>query len=315
MTTLCEAIDHYVAWQRDHGTKFVSGAYLLNQFRKQLDEGFDCDAVTESQVRAFLAGNGTLTRSRATRYGVLTGFYRFAISRGYASRSPLPDNEPKRPRSAPPYIFAKEELQRLFNAVEESRRNARKLDAATFRTLILLLYGTGLRRGEACCLTMADVDLSTAVLTVRDTKFYRSRLVPVGSQLADALQGYATRRATRQLSAGMASSFFANRDGTPLSGATVYDAFAELLRTAGIAARNDGRRAPCVHSLRHSFAVHRLTSWYRQGADVQRLLPVLATYLGHQDLNGTQIYLSMTPELLHEASRRFEQFVHGESNE
>ena len=315
MTTLCEAIDHYVAWQRAHGTKFVSGAYLLNQLCKQLDEGIDCDAVSQSQVRAFLAGNGPLTRSRATRYGALTGFYRFAISRGYASRSPLPDKEPKRPRSAPPYIFAREELQRLIDAVEDSRRHARKLDADTFRTLLVLLYGTGLRRGEACRLTVADVDLSAAVLTVRDTKFYRSRLVPVGSQLADALRSYATRRATRKMSAGMASSFLANQDGSPLSGSTVHGAFAELLRTTGFAARDDGRRAPCVHSLRHSFAVHRLTSWYQQGADVQRLLPVLSTYLGHRDLNGTQIYLSMTPELLQEASCRFEQFVQGESNE
>jgi len=70
-----------------------------------------------------------------------------------------------------------------------------------------------------------------------------------------------------------------------------------------------------VHSLRHTFAVHRLTSWYRQGADVQRLLPVLSTLLGHRDLNGTQIYLSMTPELLHEASQLFERYVHGESDE
>ena len=206
-------------------------------------------------------------------------------------------------------------MKRIFGVIDECRRDARKLDADTFRTLILLLYGTGLRRGEACRLTLADVDLSEAVLTVRDTKFYKSRLVPVGPRLADVLRTYASRRAGRPMPAGIASNFLANRDGSPINGSSVRRAFAEILRAAGIPARDDGCGAPCVHSLRHSFAVHRLTSWYRQGADVQRLLPVLSTYLGHQDLNGTQVYLSMTPELLQEASRRFEQYVHGECNE
>ena len=315
MTTLREAIDHYIAWHRTHGTKFVSGAYLLNSFCRDFDQEIECDAVTEAQVGVFLAGNGPLTRSRATRYGALAGFYRYAISRRYASCSPLPNNEPPRPRSAAPYIYSHEELNKLFGAIDECRRGARKLDADTFRTLILVLYGTGLRRGEACRLTLGDVDLCVAVLTVRDTKFRKSRLVPVGPQLADTLQAYASRRAARQMPAGMASTFLANRDGSPVDGSSVHRAFSELLRAACIHAGNNGCGSPCVHSLRHTFAVHRLTSWYRQGADVQRLLPILSTYLGHRDLNGTQVYLSMTPELLQEASRRFEQYVDGESDE
>jgi len=315
MTTLRDAIDHYIAWQRSHGVKFVSGAYLLNSFCRDFHEDTECDAVIEAQVRAFLAGNGPLSRSRATRYGALAGFYRYAISRRYASRSPLPVNEPPRPRSAPPYIYSDDELKRIFGVIDECRRDARKLDADTFRTLILLLYGTGLRRGEACRLTLADVDLAEAVLTVRDTKFYKSRLVPVGPRLADVLQTYASHRAGRPMPAGIASNFLANRDGSPINGSSVRRAFAEVLRAAGIHARDDGRGAPCVHSLRHTFAVHRLTSWYRQGADVQRLLPVLSTLLGHRDLNGTQVYLSMTPELLHEASQLFERYAHGESDE
>ncbi|MCY4320111.1 MAG: tyrosine-type recombinase/integrase [Alphaproteobacteria bacterium] len=315
MTILRDAIDHYIAWQRSHGVKFVSGAYLLNSFCRRFHEDIECDAVIEAQVRAFLAGNGPLTRSRATRYGALAGFYRYAISRRYASCSPLPVNEPPRPRSAPAYIYSHDELKRIFGVIDECRRDARKLDAETFRTLILLLYGTGLRRGEACRLTVADVDLAEAVLTVRDTKFYKSRLVPVGPRLADVLRTYASHRAGRPMPAGIASNFLANRDGSPINGSSVRRAFAEVLRAAGVHAGDDGRGAPCVHSLRHSFAVHRLTSWYRQGADVQRLLPVLSTLLGHRDLNGTQVYLSMTPELLHEASQLFERYAHGESDE
>src|SRR5581483_4678605 len=115
-----------------------------------------------------------------------------AISRGHASCSPLPDNEPKSPVRAPPYIYSRDELRRLLDPtnVEISRRCAVQLDAATFRTLLLLLYGAGLRFSEATGLTLADVDLAEDVLNIRATKFYKSRLVPIGPQLATVLASY-----------------------------------------------------------------------------------------------------------------------------
>ena len=113
-----------------------------------------------------------------------------------------------------------------------------------------------------------------------------------------------------------ASTVLANLDGTPLVGDTARDVFSRLLKAAGIRRDgNDGRRAPCLHSLRHAAAVHRLESWYRQGADVQRLLPALSTWLGHDSLDGTRVYLSMTPELLQEASVRFDRHVNGGGHE
>ena len=122
-------------------------------------------------------------------------------------------------------------------------------------------------------------------------------------------------RANRPFPQGRASTFLANMDGTPLHKDTVYNAFVRLLRHAGIESTDDSRQAPRLHSLRHSFAVHRLTDWYRQGADVQRLLPVLSTYLGHARLRHTQVYLSMTPELLHQAALRFEHYAGGDNDE
>ena len=217
--------------------------------------------------------------------------------------------------SAPPYIYSHDELRRLFNAIEVSLKPAVKLDAFTFRTLLLLLYGAGLRRGEAIGLTIRDVDLTEAVLTVRDSKFYKSRIVPVGTQLANALTTYGTSRFERPLPAGNDSAFLAHRDGTPLSRYTIQKFFVRVRIAAGIHATDGTRLSPCLHSLRHSFAVHRVTSWYRQGADVQRLLPVLSTYLGHSNLAGTQIYLSMTPDLLQQASSRLESYVRGENDD
>ena len=311
---LRDAVNQYVAWRKAHGTKFAAGASTLQRFLKTIEAEIACDAVTSAQVSAFLAGNGRLTRYRADKYWVLCGFYRYAVSRGYATSSPLPDNEPKPPPSLPPYIYSHDELRRLLGGTSVCSRRAFKLDAHTLRALLLLLYGAGLRRGEAFRLTLADVNLSAAVLTVRETKFYKSRLVPTGPQLTDELKAYATLRADRPLPSGMQSSFLAYLDGTPLASSTVLQAFARLLQVAGISRNDSTRKSPCLHSFRHTFAVHRLTAWYREGADVQRLLPMLSTYLGHKDPSGTQVYLTMTPELLQQASSRLERYVRGEKN-
>ena len=314
---LREAVDQYVAWQRSHGARFGTSACLLHQFRSSLPERTRCDTVTEDEVRRFLDGDSPLTRSRANKYGALAGFYRYAISRGHAARTPLPpaEGEPRQPPSAPPYIYSREELECLFATIEPSFRHATRLDGDTFRTLLLVLYGAGLRAGEAVGLAMHDVTPADALLTVRNAKFHKSRLVPVAPRLADALQAYAERRSERPLPAGMDSTFLANRNGTPVCQSTAASAFSRLLKAGGICRRDDGRRAPCLHSLRHSAAVHRVTAWYREGADVQRLLPALSTWLGHADLEGTKVYLSMTPDLLQEASVRFDGYVNGGDHE
>lgn len=305
-----DAIEQYILWRRSLGAKFATQSFYLRHFLKGVDGGVGCDEITPEQVRAFIAGAGPLTSTRAHKYSALAGFYRYAISRGYATRRPLPDNEPKPPRPAPPYVYSHEELRRLLDGLERHARRARQIDADTLRTLILLLYGAGLRAGEARRLTLADVDLKESVLTVRRSKFFKTRLVPAGPQLAGVLAAYAGRRTRRPLPEGRNSSFLANRDGTPLVKRSVDGSFALLLRRVGIHGV-EGCLRPGLHSLRHTFAVHRVTAWYREGADVQRLLPVLSTYLGHARLSDTQVYLSMTPELLQEASLRLERHARG----
>jgi site-specific recombinase XerD len=180
------------------------------------------------------------------------------------------------------------------------------VQAATLHTLVLLLYGAGLRLCEAINLDRADVEADLAVLTIHQTKFGKTRLVPLGCQLASALAQYAARgpkRAARQ------APFFTTPTGTRLKQRTVQGCFRRVCDQAGIRRSDTRRFQPRLHDLRHTFAVHRLVSWYQQGADVQRLLPQLSTYLGHTSLACTQVYLSLTPELLAEASTRFERYV------
>jgi site-specific recombinase XerD len=314
--TLREAIEQYILWRQAHGAKFTTGANLLRHFLRYADRDATCDAVTTTQVLAFLPGKGALTRHRENKYYVLAGFWRHAISRGHATRSPLPNSEPKSPPRTPPHIYSRDELRRLLDpaTVEISRRGAIQFDTVTFRTLLLLLYGAGLRFSEATGLTLADVDLTEDVLTIRATKFYKSRLVPIGPQLATVLANYMPLRRRGGLAQGEASFLLANRNGTRLASSTVQAAFDALRRIAEVHGTAGGRQIPRLHDLRHSFAVHSLTAWYRQGAEVQRLLPVLSTYLGHSDLEGTKVYLSMTPELLQQASQRFAHYAGGGVN-
>jgi site-specific recombinase XerD len=187
----------------------------------------------------------------------------------------------------------------------KSQQRRSMLESATIRTMIVVYYGAGLRLTEATNLTRADVDLSGSLLTVRNTKFGKTRLVPVGPQLNRVLVQY---NRTRPKGRPADAPFFATRAGGPVPPRMFQREFQSLCDRAGIR-RTDTRRRPRVHDLRHAFAVHRLTFWYQEGADVQRLLHHLSVYLGHVHLRHTQVYLSMTPELLREASQRFERYA------
>lgn len=307
------SIDQYIHWRQAHGAKFANSANLLRQFLRHANGNATCDDVDTGQVLDFLADKGPPTRYRQNKYGALAGFWRYAISRGYSARSPLPLDEPKPAPRTLPYIYSRGELQRLFDPANAAicRHSVTHLDAVTFRTLIILLYGAGLRYGEATKLTLADVDMAEAILTIRDTKFYKTRLVPMGPQLVAVLDGYMTFRRRLSFAEGASALLLSNRDGSPLASSTVQKAFDTLRRVAGIHNASAQRQVPRLHDLRHSFAVHSLTAWYRQGADVQRLLPALSIYLGHSDLEGTKVYLSMTPELLQQAALRFARFAGG----
>ena len=184
-----------------------------------------------------------------------------------------------------------------------------KLEAHCLRALLLLLYGAGLRISEALRLTLGDMDLAERLLTIRETKFYKTRLVPMGSDLTQALTAYLADRCERGHPSPPEAFLLVTRHSLPVSVQLAEDTFKRLCREVGVRRNDDSRFAPRLHDLRHSFAVHRLTACYREGGDVQRLLPQLATYLGHVDIGCTQRYLTLTPELLGQASKRFEQYA------
>ena len=306
---LAQVVADYVTLKQALGMRFRTEARILTAFARALGAVALCD-VTPQAVQAYLAGPGPLTTFWHRKFEALTGFYRFAVGRGYAAGSPLPALVPKRPAPFVPYLYTPAEVQRLLAATARLAAHPRApLPAATVRTLRLLLYGTGLRLGEALALTLADVDLPERLLTIRTSKFYKTRLVPVGSDLAPMLAAYAQVRRRFPRPAGMASAFLALRTGQPLSRGRAEATFRRLRVAAGVQRTDGARYQPRLHDFRHAFAVRRLTAWYHAGADVQRLLPHLATYLGHAGLAGTQRYLTLTPELLTAASQRFAAYA------
>jgi integrase/recombinase XerD len=205
------------------------------------------------------------------------------------------------------YIYSPAELKRLLDTTPAVCGRAVPLEAYVLRALILLLYGACLRLGEALRLTLADVDLDQALLCIRETKFYKTRLVPLGGDLLIAMKHYSEQR-NRTYAEELTSPFFCFRDGRPLSASSVRSAFRRLRAQASVQRKDDASHPPRLLDLRHTGAVHRLLRWYRCGKDFEHLLPALATYLGHVDLHSTQHYLTLTPEILREASLRFERY-------
>jgi integrase/recombinase XerD len=263
-------------------------------------------------VAAFLTGKGPVTGTWHIRYSVLKGFFRFAVSRGHLDKAPLPKELPKRPPTVTPYIYSREELRRLLDAIPSCPRFPSRMEPPTMRAMLLLLYGAGLRRSEVLSLSVADVDLPNGLLTIRGTKFFKTRLVPIGLHLVGVLSDYVRWRTATHPSAEAVSHFFVSRLGTAIPRWTLETAFERLRRYTGVQRSDGGRYQPRLHDLRHTFAVHRLIAWYRQGADVQRLVYHLSVYLGHDDLAHTQVYLTMTPELLQQAGTLFERYARQE---
>jgi site-specific recombinase XerD len=300
------AVDQYVSHKRSLGLQCKTMARILRAFCKTIGD-VNVDEVREESAKAFIYGNGPVTSNLHHKFQVLRGFYRYLLSRGHVTSSPLPTQIPKEPERLIPYIYSREELQGVLKAAEKQSLGCH-LETHTLRALLLLLYGAGLRISEALRLTMADLDIEQRLLTIRETKFDKTRLLPLGPDLSQALTVYLAARYERRHPSPPEAFLLVTRHSLPLSVQLAEDTFKRLCRRVGVRRKDGNRFLPRLHDLRHAFAVHRLTACYREGGDVQRLLPQLSTYLGHVDIDSTQRYLTLTPELLGQASNRFEQY-------
>ncbi len=194
---LSQIVKQYVDFKQSIGMRFITQGVTLKSFCRTLGP-IDITEVTQSSVLAFLGGSGPVTTSWHQKLSTLRGFYRFAIDRGHVASAPMPTTVPKFLGYARPYIYSSEELRCLLSAAQilAARHKAAQgnFQTLTFRTLLLLLYGAGLRISEALSLSVDDVDVRESMLTIRNSKFFRTRLVPIGPKLTAVLQTYANER-------------------------------------------------------------------------------------------------------------------------
>lgn len=302
-------VDQFIAYRRSLGERYETGAYLLRAFCRSLPRGIEIKKIRLRQTTRYLYRKGLVTSAWHGRHNTLKGFFGYAVSRNYLTKVPLPDQVPQHPPPFVPYIYTRAEVRRLLQATGSYQRNRSCMEPETVRVIILLLYATGLRMGEAVALNHADVDLDQSLLTVVRSKFFKSRLVPFSLRLREVLQHYRTQTKAVGRSDDPAAPFFSTRRGTRISSDTLDDSFRRICQQAEVRRKDGASYQPRLHDLRHTFAVHSLISWYRKGKDVQRLLPQLSVYLGHVRLAATQVYLTLTPGLLYEANQRFERYA------
>lgn len=210
-----------------------------------------------------------------------------------------------------PYIYSEVQLIALMNEARALKPTG-SLRPHTYATLIGLLASCGLRPGEAIRLRGTDVEMDSQPprLVIRETKFHKSRLVPVDASTAEALRSYAATR--KRLGSGdLSQRFFVSEAGTPLAYSTVGRTFLGIVRRLGIHG-TAGPIGPNLRCLRHTFAVRRMLDWYSRGLDVNKQLPHLSVYLGHAKPQNTYWYLTATPDLLSKAGTRFESYVNQE---
>jgi len=209
---------------------------------------------------------------------------------------------PRRTRPAP-YIYSQQEVCSIMASARQIGPVG-SLRPAVVSTLIGLLYTTGLRIGEALKLTLADIDLRGKLITVRETKFRKSRYVPLSPPTVHHLARFLRYRKEAGFSTVPTAPVFVNPQGRAYGHPRIVTLFLEIIRNLGIRSR-EGERGPRLHDFRHTFAVNRLALWYREGVNLSAKLPLLSTYLGHTTVTCTEVYLQATAELLEKTGKRF----------
>jgi integrase len=241
----------------------------------------------------------------ARRLSFVRGFARHRSATDPRTQIPPEGLLPYRPKRAQPYLYSTEEIRALLRAALTLPARG-GLRPWTYHCLFGLLSVSGLRIGEARNLELQDVDLQAAVLTIRGTKFGKSRLVPLHASTRHVLADYFARRARCWAKRPVSSHVFVSNWGNRLDVGEIHRTFYALSRQIGLRGPLD-RHGPRIHDLRHRFAGKTLWRWYRTGEDPERRLPILSAYLGHVHVRDTYWYLSAWPELMREAMRRLER--------
>ena len=306
LESLARDIEDFLAFKRALGYSYRRGEATLRSFERfayaQAGRGATgrSKIVLATTLKAFLSRiEGRKAVSAANELGALRQLCLYRRRRDPHGYVPEPGWAPRTESVYLPYIFSREEIHALLDAA--NRHCGRNIPGPMLRTLLLVLYCTGLRFGEAVRLRLSDVDLRRCTFLIRESKG-RTRFVPFGEDLAREITAYLGER-VRIAGAGV-DALFVRKSGSALTLRSASDAVRRLLRQLGLKPAA-GRLGPRPYDFRHAYAVHRLTQWYHDGVDIHARLPWRSAYMGHVNVLGTEVYLHATPELLQLASDRF----------
>lgn len=298
------AIRSHVERMQQLGCRYREGRFLrFDRFLQQREGAASCPVhrLVQEYAESARTASGHLERLKVGRM-VLDSFRRQGEAVQVPKRDRLIVATMLRERRKP-YIFTPEEIQRFLTTALSFSSPKATLRPLTLYTMLVLAYCAGLRMGEIVHLSVGDVQLEEGLIEIRDTKFFKSRRLPLTSSVVEVLRKYLHARTLAGASTADDSPlFWHSKKGYAYI--TANHLLRRVLRKAGLKP-NPGRVGPRIHDLRHTFVVHRMLAWYREGVDVQARLPYLWTYLGHRDLHSTIVYLTVTQELLQQASERF----------
>jgi len=304
MKSLQIAVEDYIALRRSLGFKLDDMAADLTKFASFLEQKAAPYITTALALEWAMQSTDHLPSHWARRLGFVRVFARHWSATDPRTEIPPAGLLPFRPQRARPYLYTEQEIQRLL-AAAKSLSPASGLRPWTYHCLFGLLAVSGLRISEAIKLERQDVDFYQGVLTIRQTKFNKNRLIPLHASTRDVLSEYAEHR-DRLVPNPSSSCFLLNDCGRCLERSAVRRTFYDLSRQIGLRGPAD-HTGPRIHDFRHRFALNTLIQWYRAGEDIERRLPVLSTFLGHAHVGDTYWYLSIHPELMGLATERLEQ--------
>lgn len=298
MSTFEEITAAYIAEKRAVGYKMEKADKVMARIAAlHADMGCKCGELPRELVEAWVAKRpGETETTRLHRMGYIRGLGEYMARMGYEAYV-LPGKQGYPDRgSYSPHIFTDAELGALFAAADELAGDNPACQRAQMALVLRLLYSSGLRSGEACGLRKEDVDLEGGVLTIRQAKNDKDRLVPMHPSIIVRMRAFAQAAQLAHPQYAGHGLFWSLPEGRPLSAGSVYRFFREALWRARISHGGRGK-GPRVHDLRFTFACHRLRRWVEEGADVNALMPYLASYMGHADTRCTEYYLRLTAEL------------------
>lgn len=296
---ICNNLSEYIKFMIDNGRSFRVETTILKEFDRFL-QSIETEDINSDNIDSFVYSKPDLSSGQyENRHRIIRGFLDYCAIKGLGESVPAPPRARSQGRRIP-YLYTTTDIEKILSLAAKLNPQD-SIRPHSFQAIIGLLYCTGMRISEALKLDADDVDLENGVLFIQNTKFKKSRYVPIHPTAVEVLKRYLKLR-NFYSSDPKSQAFFLSTRNDRLAYGTFNATFLQLIRKAEIRTENRNSR---THDLRHTFAVNRMLKWYKDDADFHEQLPVLSTYMGHAHFEDTTYYLNASAELMAKGSKSF----------